>query len=85
MILPVCLYIQVNAEDGKLGADHFAEIAVYTFPGLDHHGWMVAFGVEFIGHLKHVLRAVLTAKSTSFASVNDDFDFTTGNLDLVEI
>ena len=85
MILPVCLFTHINAEDGKLGADHFTEIAIYTFPGFDHHGWMVAFDVELLGHLKHVFRAVLNTKSTSFAAVNDDFDFTTGNLDLVEI
>ena len=83
--ISILISVHCNAENGEFGADSLAEVAVHAFLlHFDIRG-VIPFGVEIIGHFQHAFGAILRAKSATFATFNDNMDFTSRDVYLVEV
>jgi hypothetical protein len=77
--------VHCNAENSEFRADSLAKVAVHAFLlHFDIRG-VIPFSVEIIGHFQHAFGAILRTKSATFAAFNDNMDFTSWYMDLVEV
>jgi hypothetical protein len=80
--MPRCPF---HDENGELGTDDFAQVAVDTGVLFHNVRIVVSFPVEFRGHGQHGTGTVFHTKTASFALVDDDVNIPVGNFDFVNI
>jgi hypothetical protein len=68
-----------HAEDGEIGTDHFAQIAVDALAVLDHLGRVISLPVETRRQHQDILGTVLDAETAALAAVREDLHLAAGN------
>ena len=75
----------LEAKDGKVGADGFAEVAVHTILLFLYIGIMISLAIELLRESQDFPGAIFDAKTAPFAPLNIDMEFSTRDFYFVYI
>lgn len=76
---------RLNREDGKIGADGLAVVAIYALIGLLDHRGVISPVIEPAGSFQNSSRAIIDAVAAPFAPFLYDVDHSPGDDDLLGI